>query len=83
MRLDGQCDRAIDLARTVRKRAAEKDDKPTELAACLELGQDLMRSALGESFAVTPFEADLDGAEEAYKFVKRLDFDPAPRRDEF
>ena len=66
LRLDGQCDRAIDLARTVRKRAAEKDDKPTELAACLELGQDLMRSALGESFAVTPFEADLDGAEEAY-----------------
>src|SRR5207247_9120065 len=32
LRLDGQCDRAAELARTVRKRAAEKDDNATEPA---------------------------------------------------
>jgi DNA-binding CsgD family transcriptional regulator/tetratricopeptide (TPR) repeat protein len=72
LRLDGQCDRAADLARTVRGRAAEKDDKRIELAACLELGQDLMRAAIGESFSATPFEVDFDGTEEAYSRAVEL-----------
>ena len=32
----------------------------------MELGQDLLRSTLGEGYAPTPLEADFDGADEAY-----------------
>jgi DNA-binding NarL/FixJ family response regulator len=50
----------------VRRAAAERGDRSTELAACLELGQGLLRTSLGESFAPRAGEVDLDGAEEAY-----------------
>src|SRR5205823_10861816 len=67
LRLDGQHDRAAELATSVRARAAEAGDRKHELAACLELGQDLLRVAIGEGYAPTPTEADLDGAAEAYE----------------
>jgi DNA-binding CsgD family transcriptional regulator len=66
-RLDGQHDRAAELATSVRKRAAAAGDRIHELAACLEVGQDLLRVAIGEGYAPTPTEADLDGAAEAYE----------------
>ena len=45
--------------------ANARGDHPAELAACLELGQNLLRSPLGESFGA-PRDVDLDRAEEAY-----------------
>jgi tetratricopeptide (TPR) repeat protein/DNA-binding CsgD family transcriptional regulator len=58
---------AAELARRVRSRAAERSDRATELRACLELGQALLRSTIGESFGTAASEVDLDGAEEAYR----------------
>ena len=52
-------------AGTVRARGSERAATAAELAACLELGQNLLRSPLGESFGA-PRDVDLDGAEEAY-----------------
>ena len=72
LRLDGQHDRAAELATSVRARAAEAGDRKHELAACLELGQDLLRVAIGEGYAPTPTEADLDGAAEAYELATVL-----------
>ena len=66
LRLSEDEDRAAELARAVRQAASERGDRQAELAACLELGQDLLRSPLGESFS-PPKEVDVDGAEEAYR----------------
>jgi DNA-binding CsgD family transcriptional regulator len=66
LRLSRDEERAAGLARRVREVAAERGDRPAELAACLELGQALLRSGLGEGFVPSPLEADLDGGEEAY-----------------
>ncbi len=57
---------AADLARTVRRRAGELEDRAAELAACLELGQDLMETSLGEAFSASTHDIDAEGAEEAY-----------------
>jgi DNA-binding NarL/FixJ family response regulator len=59
-------DQAAELARWVREAAHESGDRAAELAACLELGQDLLRSPLGESFSA-PSDVDLEGAAEAYR----------------
>ena len=67
LRLSQDEEGAADLARRVRERASAQDDARSELRACLELGQALYRSALGESFGVNAGEADLDGAEEAFR----------------
>jgi hypothetical protein len=66
MRLSDEWDQAAQLARDVRRRAGESKDLQTELAACLELGQALLRVPLGEGFTVSSLDSDLDGAEEAY-----------------
>ncbi|HEY7268736.1 MAG TPA: AAA family ATPase [Dehalococcoidia bacterium] len=66
-RLSRDQDRSAEIARSVRQQAAERGDAETELAACLELGQDLLRSDLGEGYAQTPLEADIDGAAAAYE----------------
>ena len=58
--------RAAELATSVREAANARGDRQAELSACLELGQDLLRSPLGESFGA-PRDVDLDGAEEAYR----------------
>jgi DNA-binding NarL/FixJ family response regulator len=62
---EDEVDAAADLARRVRTLAADRGDRAGELAACLELAQDLLHTSLGESFAPTAKEVDLDGAEEA------------------
>lgn len=66
LRLSQEHDRASDLARRVSQVANERGDTEAELAACLELGQDLLRTELGEGYAQAPSEADIDGAAEAY-----------------
>ncbi len=43
-------DRAAELARQVRELAASRGDRKAELAACMELGQDLLRITAGEGF---------------------------------
>lgn len=58
---------ATDLARGVRERAATLGDRKSELSACIELGQNLLRTELGEGYSVVPTEADLDGAQEAFE----------------
>ena len=51
LRVSEDEDRAAELAREVRALAVERGDRAAELAACLELGQDLLRAPLGESFS--------------------------------
>ncbi|TAK76859.1 MAG: hypothetical protein EPO16_06500, partial [Dehalococcoidia bacterium] len=65
-RLSEDHDVAASIARRVRDEAAAAGNAPIELAACIELGQDLMRADLGEGMTVTPTEADFDGAWEAF-----------------
>jgi DNA-binding NarL/FixJ family response regulator len=72
LRLSNQHDEAVELAQRVQQLAVERQDQTAELAAWLELGQALMRSEIGEGYTQTPTEADLDGAEEAYKAALAL-----------
>lgn len=65
-------ERAAELAREVRDLAVERGDREGELAACMELGQDTMRAAAGESFTPAAKEVDLDGAEEAFRRAMEL-----------
>ena len=66
LRLDGQFDLSTDLARRVRNGARARGDDAQEQAACIELGQDLLETNIGDGYVPTPLEADFDGAEEAY-----------------
>ena len=72
LRLSKEEDRAAEVARTVRKLAEERGDVGGELAACLELGQDLLRREIGEGYSDAPIEADLDGAGEAFSRAEAL-----------
>ena len=72
LRLAREYDGAANLARRVRTLAANQTDKRAELAACLELGQDLLRSEMGEGYFPTASEVDLDGAAEAYSCAATL-----------
>ncbi len=65
-RLTGDDERAADLARQARRLAEQRSDNRMELKACLELGQALLKSSVGESFQPPPGEVDLDGAAEAF-----------------
>ncbi|HEY7025485.1 MAG TPA: AAA family ATPase [Candidatus Limnocylindrales bacterium] len=67
LRDDKRFDAAADVARKIRDRAAAEGDRQTELAACLELGQDLVGAPIGEGYTPTALEADLDGAQAAYE----------------
>jgi class 3 adenylate cyclase/tetratricopeptide (TPR) repeat protein len=58
-------DLATELARSVRDTARAAGDKDLELAACLELGQALNRSPIGEAY-MPPAEIDVDEAEEPF-----------------
>jgi len=60
-------DRAADLARRVVEIAAKNGDTHWQLEGLLELGQDLMRSPIGESYNPNPTESDFDGAADAYR----------------
>ncbi len=81
LRMSHDEDAAAELARRVRTRAAERGDAGLELRACLELGQALLRSPLGESYGGAAVEIDLDGAEEAYRraieLAEQLHDDPS------
>jgi len=65
-------DRAAELAREVRDLASSRGDREAELAACIELGQDILRTTAGESFTPSAHEVDLDGAEEAFRRAAEL-----------
>jgi DNA-binding CsgD family transcriptional regulator len=67
LRVAEEEDRAAELAREVRALAADRGDRHAELAACIELGQDLLRTAAGEAYVPAAADVDLDGAEEAYR----------------
>ncbi len=71
LRVSEEEEQAAELALSVREVARERGDLAAELAACLELGQDLLRSPLGESFGA-PSDVDLDGAAEAYERAREL-----------
>jgi hypothetical protein len=80
LRTAEEYDRAAELAREVRELAAGRDDRSAELAACVELGQDLLRATAGESFTPAGGEVDFDGADEAFRraidLARELDDDP-------
>ncbi|HEX2032366.1 MAG TPA: AAA family ATPase [Actinomycetota bacterium] len=66
LRLNGDEDRAAELARDAQLRAREAGDRRMELQAVLELGQAITRSGLGDAPAASVPEGDLARAEEAY-----------------
>lgn len=72
LRISEEWDQAADLAGRVRDLAASRGDKPAELAASLELGQALMRSAIGEGYTLSLVDMDPDAAEEAYRRAEEL-----------
>ena len=72
LRLSGQEDQAIALARRVRDEAAGAGDRAAELGGCLELGQACLRTELGEGFSPTGAEVDLEAAEEAFRRAVEL-----------
>ena len=74
-------DSAVELASVVRDTAVEMGDKSLELAACLELGQALTRSDIGEAYWPLG-EIDLDAADEAYTRALELAREIGSRRDE-
>jgi len=67
LRTAEEYDRAAQLAREVRELAADRHDGSAELAACMELGQDLVRATVGEAFTPVEHEVDLEGADEAFR----------------
>jgi hypothetical protein len=81
LRLSDDHEQAAEISRRVRRRASSEDNPRAELAACIELGQDLLRVEIGEAYSQAPSEGDLDGAAEAYEraavLAKTLDDDPA------
>jgi DNA-binding CsgD family transcriptional regulator len=72
LRMNEDCDRAAQLAREVMELAASRQDPANELAAAIELGQDLVRATAGETFTPAAREVDLDGAEAAYQRALEL-----------
>jgi len=72
LRQSDERDHAAMLAREVRELAAARGEREVELAATLELGQDLFGAPLGEAFVPASSDADLDGAEEAYGRASEL-----------
>ena len=72
MRTAEEHERAAELAREVRDLAVEQGDREGELAACMELGQDIMHATAGESFTPAAKEVDLDGCDEAFRRAMEL-----------
>ena len=67
LRLSKEYERAAELARRIRGLAAERHDPQAELAACLELGQNLMRCEIGEGYSPMASEVDLEGTHETFE----------------
>jgi DNA-binding NarL/FixJ family response regulator len=72
LRLEGEEDRAAESARRLRALAGERGDRRAELMACLELGQAVLRTPIGEGYVLTPVDADFDAGEEAYGRAEQL-----------
>ncbi|HEX9122659.1 MAG TPA: AAA family ATPase [Actinomycetota bacterium] len=72
LRLSEQDDQAAAMSMRVRELALQQEDREAELAACLELGQDLLHAPLGETFTPPEREVDFDAAEEAYARAAEL-----------
>jgi DNA-binding NarL/FixJ family response regulator len=66
LRISDECEQAADIARRVREKAAASGDRAAELAACLEMGQDLLRLPIGEGYSVSLADVDVEAAREAY-----------------
>ena len=67
LRDDHQYEIAAEVARRAKDSAHESGHSRHELLACLELGQDLMRTPLGEGYVPTQSETDIEGAQEAFE----------------
>ncbi len=74
-------DTAVDLASSVRKAAAEQAQSALELQACMELGQALTRSPIGEGYWPLA-EVDLDAADEAFTRALNIARELGSRSDE-
>jgi DNA-binding CsgD family transcriptional regulator len=72
LRETGDCDAAAEVARDVRDRAGGMGDQRLELEAGLQLGQALLRSAIGEAFVPAMTEIDAEGAREAFESTLAL-----------
>ncbi len=72
---------AADLAREVREVAVSRGDAELELKACLELGQAITRSEVGEAYWLLG-EVDIDAADEAYSRALELARETGSRADE-
>ncbi|MGH8942749.1 MAG: ATP-binding protein [Acidimicrobiia bacterium] len=59
-------DLAAELAKAVCVSAEDSGDRTLELSACLELGQAITKSPIGEGY-ITAVEVDVDAAEDAYQ----------------
>ena len=59
-------DLAAELAQAVCVSAEDSGDRSLELSACLELGQAITKSPIGEGY-ITAVEVDVDAAEDAYQ----------------
>ena len=66
LRISDECEQGADIARRVRELAAGRGDREAELAACLELGQDLLRTPIGEGYSVSLHGIDVEAVREAY-----------------
>lgn len=72
LRISDECEQAADIARRVRELARSGGDPGAELAACLELGQDLLRVPIGEGYSVSLKNVDVDAAREVYERAVEL-----------
>jgi DNA-binding NarL/FixJ family response regulator len=72
LRLSEDWDQATALAERVRDLAATRGDEPVELSACLELGQALLRTAIGEGYSISTDGIDLPAAEGIYRRAAEL-----------
>lgn len=67
LRLSEEWEQAVELSDKTRQDAARLGDRYSELAACLELGQALLQTALGEGYTYpTQQEFDSSRGEEVY-----------------
>lgn len=71
-RISGECEQAAEIARRVRATAAASGDRETELLACIELGQDILKVEIGEGYSHAVTESDLDEASEAFEHAAAL-----------
>lgn len=70
-RMAGDYDQAVDLATQVRQQAGQQGDLVLELHACLEIGQAMTQSPLGEAFT-TLSEVDLEVAKEPFERAAQI-----------